>query len=375
MIRTIGLVSTNYSVEGFEELFENRCAAALPFGGRYRLVDFALSNLINGGVRTVGVITPYSYRSLLDHIGAGKAWGLDRKSGGLFVLPGSPYGSADENRRFSLEDFRRNRQYLEQGDADYVLCTDCGFLYNADYRLLMERHEVSGADVTLLYKPLREEQRRGVYLTLDEKDRVCAMERAESGERLFLNCFMVNRGFLLRLLDAHEQPAFESPVFRHRPPRDFTELLAELLTEAKVEAMAFEGSVLYANSIGDYFAASRSLLRRELRQELFAAERQIYTHIHDEPPTAFGKNAEVRNSVISSGSHMGGEVENSVLFRGVTVEEGATVKNCVLMEKTVICAGAVLENVICDKQVTVSGGVVLRGTADNPCLLRKGKSI
>ena len=375
MIRTIGLVSTNYSVEGFEELFENRCAAALPFGGRYRLVDFALSNLINGGVRTVGVITPYSYRSLLDHIGAGKAWGLDRKSGGLFVLPGSPYGSADENRRFSLEDFRRNRQYLEQGDADYVLCTDCGFLYNADYRLLMERHEVSGADVTLLYKPLRDEQRRGVYLTLDEKDRVCAMERAESGERLFLNCFMVNRGFLLRLLDAHEQLAFESPVFRHRPPRDFTELLAELLTEAKVEAMAFEGSVLYTDGMADYFAASRSLLQREVRQELFNGERQIYTRIHDEPPTAFGKNAAVCNSVISSGGHMGGRVENSVLFRGVVVEEGAEVKNCVLMEKTVVHSGAVLENVICDKEVCIGGGVILRGTADRPCLLGKGKRI
>ena len=375
MIRTIGLVSTNYNVEGFEELYENRCAAALPFGGRYRLVDFALSNLVNGGVRTVGVITPYSYRSLLDHIGAGKAWGLDRKSGGLFVLPGSPYGSGDENRRFSLEDFRRNRQYLEQGDADYVLCTDCGFLYNADYRLLMERHEVSGADVTLLYKPLRDEQRHGVYLTLDEKERVCAMETAESGEKLFLNCFMVNRGFLLRLLDAHEYLSFESPVFRHRPPRDFTELLSQLLTEVRVEAVAFEGSVLCANGIGDYFAASRSLLRRELRQELFAAERQIYTHIHDEPPTAFGKNAAVINSVISSGGHMGGEVENSVLFRGVTVEEGARVKNCILMEKTVIRSGAVLENVICDKQVSVSGGVVLRGTEEKPCLLRKGKSI
>ena len=365
MIRTIGLVSTNYSVEGFEELCENRCAAALPFGGRYRLMDFALSNLVNGGIRTVGVITPYYYRSILDHMGAGKAWGLDRKAGGLFVLPGSIYGFRDENSRFLLEDIQRNRQYLEQGDADYVLCTDCGFLYNADYRLLMERHEVSGADVTLLYKPLREERRRGCYLTLDEKGRVRAITNAEEGEKLFLNCFIINRGFLLRFLDN----------YRHMAHRDFTELLSGLLSEVKAEAMAFEGTVLYTDGIADYFAASQSLLRREVRQELFQGERQIYTRIHDEPPTAFSEATTVKNSVISSGGHMGGRVENSVLFRGVIVEEGAEVKNCVLMETTVVRAGAVLENVISDKQVCVGGGVVLRGTAEHPCLLRKGKSI
>ena len=365
MIRTIGLVSANYSVEGFAELCENRCTAALPFGGRYRLIDFALSNLVNAGIRTVGVITPYYYRSILDHMGAGKSWGLDRKSGGLFVLPGSIYGFREADSRFLLEDLLRNRQYLEQGDADYVLCTDCGFLYNADYRLLMERHEVSGADVTLLYQPLRSEGRRGVYLTLDEKGRVSAMESAEGGDKLLLNCFMVNKRFLLRFLDN----------YRHMSHRDLLDLLSGVLSEVKVEAMAFEGSVLYTDGISDYFAASQSLLRREIWQELFTGERQVYTHIHDEPPTAFSESAEVRNSVISSGGHMGGRVENSVLFRGVTVEEGARVKNCVLMEKTVVHSGAVLENVICDKEVCIGGGVILRGTADRPCLLGKGKRI
>lgn len=366
MIRTIGLVSTNYSARGYEELCPNRAAAAMPFGGRYRLMDFALSNLVNAGIRTVGVVTPYYYRSILDHMGAGKAWGLDKKAGGLFVLPGTIYGIRDENSHFLLNDLLRNRQYLEQGDGDYVLCTDCAFLYNADYRALMEKHELSGADVTLLYQPLKgDEKRTGDYLTLNEKGRVTAIGRADGGEKLFLNCFIINRLFLLRFLDS----------YRRMSHRDLIELLSEHLDEVKAEALAFEGFVGYSDGVEDYFASSAALLQQEVRQELFNGERQIYTRIHDEPPTAFSDSAEVRNSVISSGGHMGGRVENSVLFRGVTVEEGASVKNCVLMEQTVIHSGAVLENVICDKQVRVSGGVILRGTAEHPCRIEKGKRI
>ncbi len=366
MMRTIGLVSTNYSVEGYEDLCQNRPVAAVPFGGRYRFMDFALSNLVNAGIRTVGVVTPYYYRSILDHMGAGKAWSLDKKSGGLFVLPGTIHGFRDENGRFLLNDLLRNRQYLERGEADYVLCTDCSFLYNADYRPLMERHEVSGADVTLLYKPLEAgEKHRGSYLRTDENGRVTAIGAGESGEKLFLNCLIINKSFLLRFLDN----------YRHMSHRDLVERLSAQLAEVDVRAVAFEGFVGYTDGIADYLAASRSLLRREVRQELFGGERQIYTRIHDEPPTAFSAAAVVKNSVISSGGHIGGCVEDSVLFRGVVIEEGAEVKNCILMEKTVIRSGAVLENVICDKQVSVSGGVVLRGTAEHPCLLRKEKVI
>ncbi|MBQ0135025.1 MAG: glucose-1-phosphate adenylyltransferase subunit GlgD [Clostridiales bacterium] len=367
MMRTIGLISTNYSVRGgYEQLCENRPAAAMPFGGRYRLMDFALSNLVNCGIRTVGVITPYYYRSILDHMGAGKAWSLDKKSGGLFVLPGTIYGFRDENSRFLLHDVIRNRQFLEQGDGDYVLCSDCGFIYNADYRPMLTQHENSGADITLLYKPLSPEERRsGNYLTADESGRVTALSRQESGEKLFLNCFVVTKSFLLRFLDN----------YRNMSHRDFLELLPALLSQVRVDSYPFTGFVGYTDGIADYLAASESLLRREVRQELFAGERQIYTRIHDEPPTAFSESAEVKNSVVSSGGHIGGSVENSVLFRGVVVEEGASVRGCILMEKTVIRAGAVLENVIADKHVTVGGGVTLRGTAEHPCLIVKGKSI
>lgn len=366
MTRTIGLVTTNYSVEGYEELSEKRPAAAMPFGGRYRLMDFALSNLVNSGVRTVGVITPYYYRSILDHMGAGKAWGLDRKSGGLFVLPGTIYGFREESGHFLLHDISRNIQFLERGDADYVLCTDCGYLYNADYRTLIEEHENSGAEVTVLYKRLPSgEKHQGRYLEMDGGRRVRALPVDSAGEKLFLNCFIVNKNFLLRFLKAYE-------TMEHR---DFIALLSGMLDTVKVQGVEFAGYVGYTDGIADYFETSRNLLVREVRQELFGGDRQIFTRIHDEPPTAFSEKAEVSNSVISSGGHIGGSVENSVLFRGVVVEEGAVVRNCVLMEKTVIRSGAMLENVVCDKQVSVGCGVVLRGTPEHPCLLRKGKSI
>ena len=165
MNRTIGLISTNYTVAGFDELCSTRPAAALPFGGRYRLMDFALSNMVNGRIGTVGFMTPYYYRSILDHMGAGKSWGLDKKQGGLFVLPGSVFGFKDDESRFLIRDMGRNIQYLEQGDGDYVLCSDCSFVYNADYQALIAQHELAGRSVTLLYKELPQgERRRGWYL-------------------------------------------------------------------------------------------------------------------------------------------------------------------------------------------------------------------
>ena len=366
MNRTIGLISTNYTVECFAELCEKRPPAALPFGGRYRLMDFALSNMVNARISTVGFMTPYYYRSILDHMGAGKSWGLDKKSGGLFVLPGSVFGFKDEQGRFLIRDMERNRQFLEQGDGDYVLCCDCSFVYNADYQSLIAQHEYAGRSVTLLYKPMAEGERRtGWYLDLDEQGRVTALRRGESGKYLFLNCFMADRTFLLRFLRDYKAAGY----------MDFAEALAQVLSTVYVSSHAFTGYVGYMDSPADYMRSSLDLLEHNVRQELFFSERQVYTKIHDEPPAFYAPGAQVKNSVVASGSIIEGTVENSILFREVKVEKGAVVRNCVIMEHGTVCAGAVLDHVICDKNVHISEGVSLCGTEEHPCILAKGKQI
>ena len=366
MNRTIGLISTNYTVAGFDELCSTRPAAALPFGGRYRLMDFALSNMVNGRIGTVGFMTPYYYRSILDHMGAGKSWGLDKKQGGLFVLPGSVFGFKDDESRFLIRDMGRNIQYLEQGDGDYVLCSDCSFVYNAVYQALIARHELAGRSVTLLYKELPQgERRRGWYLELDGQGRVTRLERGESGRYLFLNCFMADRSFLLHFLHDYKTAGY----------MDFPEALSQLLGNVYVASFPFTGYVGYTDGILDYMHSSFDLLRGEVRRELFESPRQINTKIHDNPPAFYAPGAYVRNSVVSSGSIIEGTVENSILFRNVRVEKGAVVRNCIIMENGTVCAGADMNYVICDKNVSISGNVTIGGTAEHPCVLPKGKKI
>ncbi len=198
MNRTIGLISTNYSVPGFGSVTEVRPAASIPFGGRYRLLDFALSNMVNSRVQTVGLVTPYFYRSIIDHVGAGKPWDLSRKEGGLYILPGTVFGFHEENARFLFRDLLHNLEYLRQGDGDYILVSSGTLVANIDYQPMITKHELEGKPVTLLYKKMQPgEKRPGRYLTLDG-DTVAGIRRADEGENLLLDCFIVDKSFLLR---------------------------------------------------------------------------------------------------------------------------------------------------------------------------------
>ena len=149
MDKAIGIINANYDTPDLKELINGRTAASVPFGGRYRMIDFALSNMVNADITSVGIITPYKYRSLLDHVGAGSEWNLDRKNGGLFVLPGSVFGISSPGARFLLRDFRRNMVFLSRAQAQYVVITTANVIANMDYSALIEQHEKSGADVTM----------------------------------------------------------------------------------------------------------------------------------------------------------------------------------------------------------------------------------
>jgi len=366
MNRTIGLITANYYTSGDAELTEKRPPAVLPYGGRYRLLDFALSNMVNARITKVGFVTPYYYRSIMDHMRAGKVWGLDRKSGGLFILPGSVAGFTHEEDRFMLRDFIGNSTYLERGDADYVLCTDCSYIYNADYKPLIAQHEMQGKPVTFFYKKMGVgELHRGWYLELDAEGNVTRLYRGDNGEYLLLNCFIIDRSLLLKFIRDYSAMQYA----------DLFELLQENIGSLKMGAMAFGGYVGYTDGAVDYLKSSMDLLQAPIRRELFSGDWVIYTKTHDEPPTMYQTGSSVKNSVVSSGSVIEGSVQNSVLFREVTVAKDAEVKNCVMMENCVVHPGAKLNWVICDKEVEISEGVTLSGTPGHPCILGKGKKI
>ena len=366
MNRTIGIVSTNYSCPGLGSLVEKRPPASVPFGGRYRLMDFALSNMVNAGIRTVGLITPYYYRSILDHVGSGKAWDLDRKEGGLFILPGTVFGFKEEGTRFLFRDIIHNDTYLERGDGDYILFSSGDLVYNIDYRPMIERHELEGKDVTLLYKTLPAgESRKGLYLTLrDDREVIGISDSPESGH-LFLESFLINRSWLRKLVRD----------FRALGQLDILRVIADNLASLSVGAYAFQGYVGFTETCEDYMRTSQDLLREEVYAALFTSDRPVRTQAHDTPPALYAPGADVRGSIITAGSIIEGTVEKSVVSRGGRIEKGAVVKNCVLMDNCVVRAGAQLENVICDKNVTILSDTCIRGTAERPVVIRRAETI
>ena len=363
MDTVIGLISTNYNSADFGALLENRCFASLPFGGRYRLIDFALSNMVNSGIRTVGLITSRRFRSLLDHVGIGTEWGLSRKVGGLFMLPGSAYGFASERGKFILRDLLANREFIDRDSADYVLISASNKIFNTDFTPMIRHHIASGADCTFLYKPVTDTGNAiGPYLLLDDAGEVIGhtMTSLVGGNR-FMDCMIINKSLLYRIMDG----------FSEMGHLDLMALLLDNLRQLRIGSYPFYGYLGCVDTIQDYVACSRDLFDRTITRELFWGQNKIYTKVQDSPPTKYLTGSRVANSYISSGCIIEGTVENSILFRKVHVKKGAVVRNCIIMQRGIIGEHAFMENVICDKFVTISSHVTLTGTPDNSFLVEK----
>ena len=201
MEKVIGLITCNYSAKSPSALVESRPVASMPFLGRYRLVDFPLSNMVNAGLRTVGMVMPYNYRSIIDHVGSGKDWNLDRKNGGLFVLPGSAFGTSRTGARFLLRDLVHNKVFFTRSKSDYVIFSTANFVYNMDLNELYDAHVASGADVTVLTKQASGNDADVTGFELDGS-RVNGVKHGVSfGDTAFLDCFVISRQLLLDMFD------------------------------------------------------------------------------------------------------------------------------------------------------------------------------
>lgn len=367
MKRMMGLVAANFSDTSFGQLTQERPVASLPFGGRYRLVDFPLSNMVNSGIHTVGLITPYMYRSLMDHVGVGKEWALSRKIGGMFILPGSIYGMKNVQGKFLLRDIIQNKIYLERSRRELVVVTGCNKIYNIDYREVAAQHEASGADVTLIYKksyvPTEMHEQ---FLTISENGRVTEINKEPGNDaNCFLDAFIINLDLLLNFINWYDALGY----------MDLIEVLEENLDKVKIGSYAFNGYVGAVNGLKSYMQVSRELLNENVRKHLFVPERPISTKVQDSAPAKYMPSSKISNSLVATGCIISGTIENSTLSRGVVVEKGAVIRNCVIFPNCRIGAGAVLENVICDKYVTIKDGVTLLGSTEKPIVVSKKQEI
>ena len=373
-----GIIFSNLHDKNIPELTLRRTMASVPYAGRYRLIDFALSNMVNSGITSVSVITHYNYQSLMDHIGAGKDWDLARRSGGIKILP--PYMTAYANQSNALYNSRmealKSVNYsVSRFTSDYVVLSDCDVICNVDLNDMINDHIENNADITIAVKRVllnKDAASRNVIIDADPEGRIVDINPYPTnvtGYRdIDLNILVINRDYLQSIVVdaiAHGYTSFNRDVIaRNTARRNF-------------RIYKYDGYFANIGSLAEYYSHSMELLGTpENRDEIFGIKtRPIYTKVRNSAPTRYAESSVVKNSLVADGCIIDGTVENSIIFRGVKISRGATVKNSILFQDTVIGENVFLNCVITDKNVVIRDGRILSGHETLPFFVEKGKMI
>lgn len=372
----LGIIFPNSYDHLVPELVNLRLMASIPFASRYRIVDFLLSSMVNCGIDNISLIVRKNYHSLMDHLGSGREWDLTRKNGGLNIVP--PF--AEKNVKVysgRVEAMASILGFLKSQKEKYVVMADTNLIVNFDFKSLIDAHVESKADVTVVYT--REELPKdlmdkpvgvkSMYYTMETEDNRVKEIRLSSKEKgvqnLLMNIYVMERELLIQQI---------SEAFVNGYSYFERDILIPNLDRMNIQAYRYDGYVARITSVKSYFDENMKMLDEANLDALFSGN-PIYTKIRDDNPTRYISGAKVKNTMVADGCVIEGEVENSILFRGVKVAKGAKVKNCVLMQDTVVEAGARLDYVISDKNVTVSVGQEVKGTDTFPVYVEKHKTV
>ncbi|MGM9590862.1 MAG: glucose-1-phosphate adenylyltransferase subunit GlgD, partial [Faecousia sp.] len=368
-----GIIFTNDATMG--ELTDKRTSGSIPFGGRYRQIDWALSNMTYAGIRHIGIISRHSYQSLMHHIGDGEEWGLELEEGGLEFL--TPYATTTNYLyRGKLEAVYNALDFLEYGNGsedDLVVMSDSAILANIDLNDVIRAHVESGKHVTVVTKAgiANGEKKLDLAIKLDENGEVADMVvdfAAPADYVASMDIFVLSKKRLIKWVK--EMVARD----KYHMDRDLV-MGGWRRGQIGIHVYQFEGVTLYNESVEEYFCNSLALIDRDIRHDIFNGNHPVYTKVRDRVPTYYGADCDIENCLIADGCMLEGEVEDSVLFRQVTVEKDAEVENCIIMNESVIGEGAELKYVILDKNVTVTPGAKLIGTKKNPIVVKRGETV
>ena len=372
----LGIIFPNSYDALVPELVNVRLMASIPFASRYRLIDFVLSSMAHCDINNVSVMVNNNYHSLMDHLDSGREWDLVRKNGGLTIFP--PFAEKESKpyvgRVAALAGILEN---LRDQKEKYVVMSDTNLAVNFDFRAMIDAHIASGADVTVAYNEQElpesllksQSNDKGFYYTFDIDDgritKIYVNDKEPGIQNFSMNIYVVERELLIDMVNTafvRGQQFFERDV-----------LLAQL-NKLNVQAYKYDGYVARISGMKSYFDENMKLLDDHNLDALFSGA-PIYTKIRDDNPTRYIEGARVQNVMAADGCVIEGEVENSVLFRGVKIAKGAKVKNCVLMQGTVVEAGANVEYLITDKNVTITAGKEMRGTDTFPVYIAKFQTV
>ena len=373
----LGILFPNSYDSLVPELVGERLMASIPFASRYRLVDFILSSMVNCGIDNVSVIVRKNYHSLMDHLGSGREWDLTRKNGGLNMVP--PYAEKTVSvYNGRIEALASILDFLKEQKEKYVIMADTNLAVNFDFNAMIEAHMESGADVTVAYteQPLPDSildaphTSKDMYYTLSlDEGRVSEIQinSKETGvQNLSMNIYIIERQ---RLIDLVSKAYVLGQIYFER------DVLAPNLKTLNVQAFHFDGYVARISDMKSYFEENMKMLDNENVDALFYSGDPIYTKIRDDNPTRYINGSRAKNIMAADGCVIEGDVENSILFRGVKIAKGAKVRNCVLMQGTSVEAGASLEYVITDKNVTITEYKELKGNDAFPVYVAKYQKV
>jgi glucose-1-phosphate adenylyltransferase len=360
----MGILMLNENDNKINRLTRNRPLASIPFGGRYRIIDFALSNLVNTGIKNIGIFTDGKTRSLMDHLGSGKPWDLARKNNGLFIFN---FGSTNYYMN-EIETLKNNIEYFYQSKEKYAILSSSYMVCNIDFEAASAHHEASGADITIVYKKIDDGKTSFIdcsVLNLDKDNNVLSVGKnigTDEVNNICMEMFIMKKEVLINLILECIKTGYYSSI---------KEAIYKKLGALNVKAYEFKGYLNCINSVNAYYKSNMDLLDVDTNRELFFKNGHIFTKSKDEAPTKYSSISKVCNSLIANGCIIDGTIENSVIFRRVKIHAEAEVKNCIIMQNCEIKAGAKLSNIIIDKNVVIEEGKELKGDIDFPLVVEK----
>ncbi len=373
---TLGIIFSNLHDKNIPELTRDRTMASVPFGCRYRLIDFPLSNMANANINHIGVITHYNYYSLMKHLSTGKEWNLARNNKGLILLPPFVSGYAGENKSLyttRLEAIKSISDFIYSASEEYTVMSDSDIICNIDINEIIRHHKDNKNDITVVTKRIFIPRgQKNNHVTVKSDDGIIyeiskTQKDTHGNENIMMNITVIKTELLKSIITQTIATGEKS----------FTEdVIKKGITSYKIGEYLYNGPFLCIDSLSSFYCANMELLEHDLQKNLFSCpSRPIYTNVHSSPPTRYTNSANVKNSLIADGCKIEGNVRDSIIFRGVKIGKGCNIENSILFENTQIGAGATLKYIITEKNVNITEGINLSGHIKKPFFIEKNTII
>ncbi len=364
MNNCIGIINLDENEQRINELTRHRSLASLPIAGRYRVIDFVLSNMTNSGVENIGIFTKNKSRSLMDHLTNGRPWDLHRKKDGLRVFNFADLDPVHDD----IHNFWDNIDFLEYSRRDYVLISSSYMICNIDYNEVLSYHRDKENDITIVYKNVKD--CKGNFtdcevLNLDDDSNVISIGENisyRSNSNINMEMYVMKKSLFIDII----YKSIKSGMYKK-----VKQYIGDNLKRLKVGGYEFKGYLACINSIKSYYDANMDFLKEKVSKELFYSNSPIYTKPKDECPTQYTEDSCVSNSIIANGSYIEGIVRNCVIGRKVFIGKDSILENCVILQNGMIEDGIKMNRVITDKGVVIKKGEELKGLEDNPVTIPK----